>query len=376
MRTYKWILSIFVLSILISCKGTSEEELKGDWQNRCVFSGAQRAFAATFVIGNDGYVVGGTGGYKALLNDVYKFSHQVGSKDSRGNSKGQWFQLNDFPGRARHHAVGFSLYGLGYVGTGLAWDEEGEQDIRRDFWRYNPADDSWVEVAPLPEKAKARRNAIAFSLKVGTAEYGYVAFGSTGDADRNVFLTDIWRYDPVKNEWTEDISGETKRAGAAVFVINNRAYICNGKNSSTETVTDFSMFDPNASEADRWVSLRTMSNANPDEDYDDDYLGLQRAFGTAYVVWVGSELRGHIVGGNSNGSKNWEYDHNEDLWIQRTQFINNGKLSGREGMISFSFPETGRGYVGLGREGSGSAYRDDIWEFVPLVDDYIYDDNK
>jgi len=122
-----------------------------------------------------------------------------------------------------------------------------------------------------------------------------------------------------------------------------------------------------------------MANANPDEDYDDDYGGLARSFGVAYVAQVGGELRGHIVGGrNSTNYQNWEYDHNEDLWTQRTKFINNaGTTSSREGMVAFSFPETQRAYIGMGKASgstSTTSIYDDMWEFVPLEDDYTYDD--
>jgi len=371
---------ICVSSVLISCSRSSEEELIGDWQKRDDLGGTQRAFAATFVIGNEGFVIGGTAGYKELLNDVWAFDHTAGGKDIRGNSLGEWNPKGVFPGRARQQAVGFSLKvdgrNYGYVGSGWAWDEEGEEDIRRDFYRYDPSTNSWDPIAPLPESAPARRAAFAFSLKVGGIEYGYVGCGYEGDNSRRNYWKDLWRYDPVNNKWTQEGIIGSKRAGAVVFVINNRAYISTGENTNG-TCVDFIMFDPNADEANKWTTLRTMFNANPDEDYDDDYGGLARSFGVAYTALVRDELRGHIVGGQTNGSLNWEYDHVDDLWIQRTKFINNSNRSGvaRQGMISFSFPETGRGYVGLGRTGGGGSYFDDMWEFVPLVDDYIYDDH-
>ena len=384
MRTYKWIYLILVSSVLISCSKSSEEELIGDWQKRATFPEYQRAYAATFVIGNEGYVVGGTLGTKALLNDAYAFDHTGGGRDKRtGKSTGTWRQVKDFPGRARQQAVGFSLkvngQSYGFVGAGWSYDADNEDEIRRDFWRYDPANDSWEEVAPLPDNAKARRAAIAFSLKIGDTEYAYVGCGFTIDENRPSFLLDFWRYDPVNNEWTPELGyGGNKRAGAAAFVIENRAYICTGENTTGPgSVVDFWMFDPSSGE--KWTNLRTMANANPDEDYDDDYGGLARSFGVAYVAQVGGELRGHIVGGrNSTNYQNWEYDHNEDLWTQRTKFINNaGTTSSREGMVAFSFPETQRAYIGMGKASgstSTTSIYDDMWEFVPLEDDYTYDD--
>jgi len=389
MKTYKWFFLVLVSGILFSCGGTSEEELVGDWQRRAVFSGSGRSFAATFVIGNKGYVCGGWNGQKVRRKDAYVFDH------TGGGGKGSWWQVNDFPGAGRSHAVGFSIGDYGYVGTG--WD--GDETDMKDFWRYDPNHyDSegeeigeWTEVAPLPEKAYPRRGALAFSLTVGGKEYGYVGFGFyDGPLDR-LFLNDIWQFDPdgtttvtaevegvqvtrtLPGRWTAVTGyGGDKREGATAFVIDNKAYISSGK-SSSYPVNEFWVYDPNgaASEREAWSTdpPRKMSDSNPDEDYDDDYGGLARSYGVAYVASVGGQLRGHIVGGDRNS--NWEYDHDNDLWIQRTQFYNHRSGSTREGMVSFSFP-SGRAFAGMGK--GGTTHNEDMWEFIPLIDDDVYND--
>ena len=380
MKAYKWFFLIFVSGIMISCKGTSEEELIGDWQKRTGLPRGPRGFAATFVIGNKGYVISGHNGTNVLRREVFAFDHTVGEHTDK---MGEWSQLNSLPTEvpARYQAVGFSVNGKGYMGTGWAYIDTDDDKVMRDFWQYDPDTDSWTEVAPLPADAEARRGAIAFSLFEGGKEYGYVGCGYTGDPDRE-YLKDFWRFDPddvtdgMIGKWTPIRYRCEKRAGGAVFVIDNKAYICNGENP--QKTNDFWVFDPNAIE-NEWEKRRQMANVNPDEDYDDDYGSLSRAFGVAYVVWVEErgQFRGHIVGGNTNGSSNWEYDHNPanedgDLWVQRTSFYNNITKQSREGMISFSFPNSGRAFVGLGRQ--GGTYYDDLWEFIPLIDDYIYDD--
>ena len=162
-------------------------------------------------------------------------------------------------------------------------------------------------------------------------------------------------------------------------MVDNKAYVCVGEEPTL--ITDFWRFDPNAPEKTQWTKLRQMSNANPDEDYDDDYATLARAYGVSYVVDVDGKLRGHIVGGKagSSGHTNWEYDHTPedqggDLWVRRTSFYNNSFNETREGMISFSFPITGRAFAGMGKR--GATYLDDMWEFIPLIDDNIYKDYK
>ena len=395
MNTYKWFFLIVIASVLISCAGESEDELIGDWQKRASFTLEPRSYAATFVIGDKGYVCcGSTGSRQGPVKHVLVFDHTT--------PNGSWSVLKSFPGPAREKAVGFSLKvkgkDYGFIGTG--WNGYLEK-LYKDFWCYDPEkedteDDAWIEVAPLPKNGYPRRGAIAFSLKVGDKEYGYVGFGWTGDLiDEevgNLYLADLYRFDP---EGTTVIDGQTymgewevvkgyggdKRLGAAVFIIENAAYICTGENPSSPTgyAIDFWKFDPDGERKGNplWTgtpTLRPMAETNKDEDYDDDYGTLKRMFGSAYVVKLpdGQGMRGHIVGGSPN-SQTWEYDHINDLWIQRTTFINNsGGRSAREGMIAFTFKTSGRAFIGMGR--SGSKNYEDMWEFIPLIEDEIHTD--
>jgi len=403
MKAYRWIFLILVTGFFAGCNKDSEPELVGDWQRRAVFPRSERSHAAYFVIGNKGYVIGGYNGTTTLRREVFEFDHTGGS------GQGIWTQKRNFPQEAiaRQQAVGFAFRHMngkdyGYVGTGYGY--VGKDWITlKDFWRYDKDNDSWEQVAPLPDEYEGveglpRQGAIAFSLqdKSNNKWYGYIGCGYKDDPERED-LTDFWRFDPEgetpKTEeekletnddkpwigkWTPVFGyGGSKRTGASVFVIDNKAYICNGKRFVSNVYTnDFWRFDPNETDPDRvWIgspkALRTMANVNRDEDYDDDYGTLGRAFGVAYVVPVHgrNDFRGHIVGGNNS---NWEYDHFEDLWVQRTYFFNNQTKFAREGMISFSFPETGRAFVGLGK--TSSAYYDEIWEFIPLIDDETYSD--
>jgi len=118
-----------------------------------------------------------------------------------------------------------------------------------------------------------------------------------------------------------------------------------------------------------------MNNGHPHENYDGEYRMLGRSFGVAFVVHAsGSKPRGHIVGGSQGVAAScWEYNEDNDLWTQRTFFFNNMNRQNREGMVSFTFPKTGRAFVGMGRAGV-SAYFDDIWEFIPLINDEVYSD--
>jgi len=344
------------------------------------------------VIGDKGYVVGGSNGSRVPVRNVLEFNHNA------GDGMGTWSVLGRFPGPARQQAVGFSLResdgsSYGYVGTG--WNND--ETLYKDFWRFNPANDTWEEVAPLPENAAERRGAIAFTLTLNGKEYGYVGCGWTSFSNEynNAFLSCFYRYNPDGTTWVEveDEDGNVelkefkgvweevfgyggyKRNGAIVFIIDNKAYICTGEHSSGTSI-DFWVFDPNSETT--WRRLRAMADTNFEEDFDDNYGRLARVHGVSYLAPAGPGglLRAHIVGSSSNpnnGATNWEYDHDEDLWTQRTNFINHRTSQNRDGMVSFSFPSTGRAFVGLGRWGTNT-FCDDMWEFIPLIDDYVHDD--
>jgi len=379
---------MLVSTMLLSCGGTSEEQLIGEWKRRSGFIRAGRSHTATFVIGNKGYVCCGYIGTKAQRFDVFEFDHTA----SYGN--GRWTEVASFPGTPRQQAVGFSIGQYGYVGTG--WD--GDEKTMKDFWRFDPANNEWVQVASLPGKDDftKRRGAIAFSLFVNGKEYGFVGYGFTDVPEKN-YLNEVWQFDPdgetievvvvegeggeeeesvtLPGEWTLiDSQGGGKRLGGVAFVIGNKAYICNGENPTL--INDFWAFDPDgaAKGGEMWKPLRTMNNVNPHEDYDDDYGALGRSFGVAFVAPVNGQLRGHVVGGRQGAASTcWEYDHDNDIWHQRTSFFNNATRQNREGMVAFSFPNAGRAFAGMGKWGA-NAYEDDMWEFFPLIDDNIYDD--
>jgi len=389
MKKLKYLFLIFVASALVSCGNPSEPPLVGDWDRRAVFPLAGRSHAATFVIGDKGYVVSGTHGLnRQLRRDVVAFDHTAGSLDRRGMTQGSWSRLENIPDSmpARQQAVGFSLNVggkvYGFVGTGWTWSEEVRDMVTlNDFWRFDPDTEDWEEITPMPPNASKRRAAIAFTLSIEGLEYGFVGFGFEGDPERN-YLLDLWRYDPRQEggqPWTEvgGYSGD-KRRGATVFVIDNRAYISTGDNGNT-LVSEHFVFDPDGVRHGRpmWSRLRDTRNASRDHDFDNDWGPLPRTFGVAYVASVDGQLRGHIVGGATAAgavpsirpNSNWEYDHEHDLWQERTTFVNNGAPRNRAGMVTFSFPHTGRAFVGMGV--TGTTHLDDFWEFIPLVDDCV-----
>ena len=59
---------------------------------------------------------------------------------------GQWQEMETFIGTARDDAVGFSINGKGYAGSG----REIGFALTNDFFEYDPDTAQWTEVASLP----------------------------------------------------------------------------------------------------------------------------------------------------------------------------------------------------------------------------------
>ncbi len=374
MKTYKCFLLILATVVLAACSGSSEDELIGNWVKVGDFGGARRGFASYFTIGNVGYVVAGYNGYQPLRRDMWKV--EVGT-----NGVGSWTNTTDSlpKGMERRSAVGFSVNGKGYIGTG--WDNL--EKIMNDFWEYDPSKsgtgNAWRQVASLPVAAQARYDAISFVLN-GVA---YVGTGYTAGADQSCLL-DFWKFIPPSDAlpnggWEQVTSiGGSKRSGAVVFVINNVAYVCTGSNIGSTTsgnIYDFWSFD-----GTNWKKLRNINNSDIDNDYDDEYTSIARVHGVGFTL----NGKGYVAVGNM--AQTWEYEppvYSEsgelisgDLWTQKTSFNPSGSAAPRQGAVILEFPAgtaTDHDMVFVGTGLYGSSYVEDMWNFYPDDEDNVYD---
>ncbi|HVY76747.1 MAG TPA: kelch repeat-containing protein [Puia sp.] len=325
--------------LLLSFAGCKPHHLSytqnGNWVNRADFSGIAVGEAAVFVIADKAYV--GTGVDPShpnfRMNAMYAF-------EPSGN--GGWSQVADFPGTPRNAAVGFTVGDLGYIATGY----DGSQPLN-DCWAYDPAANSWTQRASISDNTRSypRYDGIGF----GIGNFGYVATGYSGTSS----LSDLWQYDPQKDEWIERRGMGKKRASAICMVYQDRAYLFGGSNNG-KLLSDGWVFDPTLPDSVSWTELNHITNYT-DQGFDDAYSNLTRNNAVAFVI--GS--KGYLTTGNSGtlNSNTWEYDFAKDSWQPKTPFYG----SSREGAVGFSV--SGRGYVATGY--NGSAGFDDTWEFRP-----------
>ncbi|MCD7938107.1 MAG: galactose oxidase [Tannerellaceae bacterium] len=354
---------IAILPFVVTSCHDDDDDLIGLWTRVGDFSGVARSGASSFTISNSsesyGYVMGG---YIKNKPDSTLWRYTM--------STGDWHQLKaPFGGVKRTNAVavyceanGKAYYGLGNNNERKTFDREGNYiDLDndgelKDWWAFDPAanngDGAWERKADFA--GTARYNSIAFCI--GTKIY--VGLGSD---DEQGLVNDIYEYDVTTDRWntTSFTFPGGKSEGASVFVIDDIAYIVGGLENSLYAERFFS-FDP--SKADPWTRLRDIYDSS-DEDYDDEYTSIRRAYGVTFVI----DGCGYLACGYNGGlvSDTWKYIPETDLWEKVAKF----KGSARREAVSFSTGVKQGAFVLTGN--SGTTYFDDVWNFDP----YVYDDD-
>ncbi|WP_460761048.1 Kelch repeat-containing protein [Niabella terrae] len=250
LKIFRYLIYLLTIGIIIStgCSkdDTTDTDLEGNWKVSYEFEGVGRTDAVSFTIGEEVYVGLGYNGSLGSnsadrLTDFWAFQ----------KSNGTWKKVANFPGKARNAAVAFVIDGIAYVGTGY----DGTTRLN-DFWAYHPATNSWHQIADFG--GSARYGAVAFAIG-GT---GYVATGNDGN-----YLKDLWAYNPTSNSWTQKASlAGSKRQDAVAFVHNEKAYIVTGTNNAS-LLTDFYYYDPATDAWTRLRNINS-SNDDEDYDDD------------------------------------------------------------------------------------------------------------
>ncbi|MDX2359790.1 MAG: kelch repeat-containing protein [Crocinitomicaceae bacterium] len=232
------------------------------WTQKANYMGGPTYHAAGFTIGGIGYVGTGRIPSAALVQTFYGY-------DPATNS---WAQKANFPGSGRRGGVGFAIDGMGYLGTG---------SYTSDFYQYNPGLDSWTPVAPIP--TGGRISGVGFEL----GGYGYVGTGSVSGA-----TNDFWRFDPGTNSWAMMAAvGPTPRQEASGFALSGKGYILTGDDfSSGNNFGDMWEYDP---ALDTWVQL-------------EDFPGTARRYLTC--VTLGNYAYAGLGTNGTNFKDFWLYD--------------------------------------------------------------------
>ncbi|KGE14403.1 Kelch repeat-containing protein [Sphingobacterium deserti] len=332
MNKKNWLLLILACAIAFtsfnSCSKDDEEDTTDtgptEWVRSIVFKNDPRNGAASFTLNNQAYVVGGFVRNEGVVNDGSSFNGST------------WTDISDFPGQARQMAVGFSINGKGYIGTGST----GTDDLA-DFYSYDPQTNTWTEIAPFP--GRARYGAVAFTL----GNYAYVGLGSTKTEAK---FSDFYRYDPAANTWTEiPVPFRYKKAFAFSFVIGDKAYVGGGYANSPTLPEDFYSFD-----GTNWAPLADLNRSDDTYTYD-----VRKYNASAFVIGNA----GYVVSGRGSGSgitsTVWKYEPGSDSWTDKHQSL---PADAREKAVGFALD--GKGYISTGINGAFNF--DNTWQFTQV----------
>src|SRR5579863_6269594 len=129
-----------------------------------------------------------------------------------GLSKSQtWTAINSLSTN-RDAALSFSIGSYGFCGGG------GEN--QDDFWKYSPTSNTWTRLANIPGVNEGR----GYAVGVSVGKYGYIGFGQDS-ASQTAVKRDWWRYDTATNTWTQKATFPGfSRDAAGAFVIKGKIY--------------------------------------------------------------------------------------------------------------------------------------------------------
>ncbi len=188
------------------------------WTQKADFGGGARKGVAAFAIGDKGYFIAGdstlpfAGAF--CLKDVWEYNTNTNI----------WSQKSDLPiAGERAGGLAFAIAGKGYFGLGSNCANLSNYIYVRDFWEYNPANDTWTQKADFAGYGGGGAEAFILNDKAYVCQGGCNNMcGYTGGSDE----TDFWEYDPATNVWLP--KAKTLNGGGAAFSIGNDGYLLSG----------------------------------------------------------------------------------------------------------------------------------------------------
>ncbi len=182
------------------------------------FKGGARVGSVSFVINNIVYVGLGNDALKNNLNDFWKYDPKIG----------YWEKIADYPGAPRRDAEAFVIRDRAYVGAGLKADESLDKQVfYRDFYEYNPTNNSWKAASSL--RGVGRAKAISYVID----DIAFVGAGYYYDKsqNKNVYLNDFYKYEVDPDYWSEIAKLPVTVKSASSFVLNDIGYVYGGYGS-------------------------------------------------------------------------------------------------------------------------------------------------
>ena len=241
-----------------------------------------------------------------------------------------WEEFSSLPESFRtHHSYAFGHNGVGYIVAG-----QSESGPRNEFYRYDPAQDTWTQLDDFPGTPRG--------YGIGDMANGkaYFGFGYEGVG----YLRDLWVYDPANGSWQELAECPcSKRIHPAFVHLNGKIYVGMGEDENNNDLNDWWEYDISANS---WTQKATLPASVRHHPYQ---------FAIGDYVYVGM---GHT--GMSIFNDLYRYDPITDTWEQMADLPDQGRVAG--GQFSYN----GMGYV---ISGDGSTHTSmptgEFWRYDP-----------
>lgn len=309
---------LIVLSLLCAVHSLNAQ---AQWFQIDSMKGPAKSVATSFVLEDTGYVVGGMVDNQ-FTRRMYSYKPNQDDWDDEASWGGDLGS-----GQNRGSAVGFVIQNKAYTGLG----QGNTAGFYNDFWQYDPATETWTQVADF--EGMARRSAVAFVIE----DKGYVGTGHTPTGLSN----DFWKYDPATNTWTEiaDFPGSPRKS-AISFTIGNYGFV--GLGDDGQLKSDMWMYIP---EFDVWASRASLpaagrSGASACGIYPDGF------------VFTGETANGYT-------KETWQYHYFTNSWEQTTDY------PGIARKHATAFAINGIAYVGSGY--GNAEFQDDFYALIPVL---------
>ncbi len=205
-----------------------EYDMNNDsWTQKSDFPGDGRQHPAMVLVDNKIYM-GCGGNDNGNLGDWWEYDILTDV----------WTQKSDIIGNNRHHPFYFGIGDYAYVGfghgsfSGPGSNPLSSSYIYNDFYRYDPSNNTWTQLADFPSEARVAGTQFSYNGK------GYILSGD-GDDHGPLSSGEFWEYIPLNDSWNQLQS----HPGGAIwapgnFVIGCNVYFLLGQNWNSSFPTD------------------------------------------------------------------------------------------------------------------------------------------
>ena len=248
-----WFYAVILMMPCLLCgvasRATAQDHAAGEAGSGYWMTGVPAPTARTevAVAALDGliYVVGGFEQSSSWRSPQSSASTKVEVYDPVTN---RWASRPDLP-MGLHHAGAAALDGALYVVGGFTVSEDTLWNPSDRVFRFNPADDTWTERAPLP----TARGGLAVTTLQGKlyAVSGY-------DGQRNPAAVEV--YDPARDQWTAAAPLPTPRDHLAAVSIDETLYAIGGR-VGLDYRENLSTVEAYQAEANEWIPKADMPTA-------------------------------------------------------------------------------------------------------------------